>query len=743
MGLFDNEDLAEMREGEKPNKKIDGFGEENLGMGDDLPSEGGLFSNAGSSAISFDEIGFDDEPKKSGDKVVQENAGGKRWEETLKDIVMSGIDLIKQIIDNIIHSSLDDNIISFRNLAIVCGVLGVVCAVLFITGDGNNIALIRATKYFGLGSVYNVLVGIGAISILMLVSYRPCKMEDVEKMVEMIKEEKEEELDEEIELESAYEKSMDDIMKEILGDDYEENDDIGSSDSEDEEDSDDTFSSGGNSGGGINWDEVEDEEEAVQEVQVNAGGIMNRLSLFNTFKTNFPVNNRDFAKINVIDPDDEKFEQMKLIIMKAIAKEMGKEIKDISGETTLLELKDSSMCIEMKVKQPKKKLKASALEENINNYSNDILSLMCDPKQLYSAENSDNNEVSARVEIDGDYFNIIISKPNKNAILVGDILKDEDVEEFICNSKNIFPVVYGVNELGKPIYGDLKNLFSGMIGGFARSGKSWFVASIISQLVSFNTPEQIQLVLVDPKKTPLFSSMEKLPHTAGLLTGDKPNDAKRVIKMLSDINEKEASRRAEILQEAGCDNIWDYRKQGNTMPLIFIFIDEYMTIKKNAEIMSDNRVNYSKQLDNLLSIMTTRLAYVGIFLFMISHRFTGVVDKDARLLSPFRAVFRADDLMKEVFEKSELSNFTKKLVQAGDMGAKIDGSDVKYIRSLGLTTSDKENNDRFIEIAKAFYRMKATVPDMSSIGIGYTRDNQKIHDELFSEDDDKSYQIEE
>lgn len=56
-----------------------------------------------------------------------------------------------------------------------------------------------------------------------------------------------------------------------------------------------------------------------------------------------------------------------------------------------------------------------------------------------------------------------------------------------------------------------------------------------------------------------------------------------------------------------------------------------------------------------------------------------------------------------------------------------------FIHGPAVTTSDSQNTDLIITIARMFYKMGVEIPDMSNIGCGYNRNNDYIKEELGSE----------
>ena len=132
---------------------------------------------------------------------------------------------------------------------------------------------------------------------------------------------------------------------------------------------------------------------------------------------------------------------------------------------------------------------------------------------------------------------------------------------------------------GNSVYGDIVRLKNILIGGTIGSGKSTFLHTMIYNLVTKYSPDDVRLILCDSKQSE-FMHYDEMPH---LLTGHIITDAEPMARMLTwAIHEME--RRYQIFQgkiAAGdpIRNIEDYhaaRKEGEeNLPRIVIIIDEY------------------------------------------------------------------------------------------------------------------------------------------------------------------------
>ena len=151
--------------------------------------------------------------------------------------------------------------------------------------------------------------------------------------------------------------------------------------------------------------------------------------------------------------------------------------------------------------------------------------------------------------------NVILRFANRDSFIV-----DEDYIYYVGSSTDSqptyvtsgsgkLPIITGITELGEVITDDAKIFDTMLIAGKPRSGKSWYVGSVLMSLMMFNSPEDVQFIIIDPKKSTFFKTMALMPHVAGL------HDDSNVLEVMNDIIQNEAERRKELLASNRCDDI--------------------------------------------------------------------------------------------------------------------------------------------------------------------------------------------
>ncbi len=135
-------------------------------------------------------------------------------------------------------------------------------------------------------------------------------------------------------------------------------------------------------------------------------------------------------------------------------------------------------------------------------------------------------------------------------------------------------IVLGRDVSGEPVVADLVNMPHLLIAGTTGSGKSVCITAMTTCLVMNNTPEDLRLVMIDPKMVELVR-FNGLPH----LYGDVETDLERILGVLQWVV-SEMDRRYKLLEETGSRNIDTYnrkmrrRTKGDPLSRIVVIIDE-------------------------------------------------------------------------------------------------------------------------------------------------------------------------
>jgi hypothetical protein len=454
---------------------------------------------------------------------------------------------------------------------------------------------------------------------------------------------------------------------------------------------------------------IEDEEDnepmdldsALNNVMSNS--VVNRQKLFNTFKPMLPKETPDFKDFNMLDTDSSDFQALETIGIKCLANIGNIQLEEVNS--SLESAKETKFVYELKLRRINRVKKTDELAREI---------------ETYMREDSEDDNVNATVAMEGDFYKIVVTKGVNAIITFGDIFQDQNICDFYLNAKNKLPMITGIDELGNVIAEDAKNFDTMLIAGKPRSGKSWYLLSILMSMMLFNTPEDVQFCIIDPKESNLFKTIALMPHVCGL------HNDENILEILDDIINVEAPRRKKLLASNRCDDIWALRKKGIMLPVLYVVIDEYMTVVGNLD--SDGK----KDLNSKLQVLISQLPSQGIRLIFIPHRATGIVDKTNRTMIQFASAVRANN--DDVVDTLGIKKWDRALTKPGDIAIKSSTmKSAKYVKGAALTTDDGDNTIFIETAAKAFYKMGVEIPDMSNMRIATNRDDDYIREQLYGD----------
>ncbi len=181
-----------------------------------------------------------------------------------------------------------------------------------------------------------------------------------------------------------------------------------------------------------------------------------------------------------------------------------------------------------------------------------------------------------------DVVGIEIPNSQSQIIYLREILESELFQK----SSSPLTLALGKDIVGNPFITDLKKLPHLLIAGTTGSGKSVGVNAMILSLLYKNSPDQLKLVMIDPKMVE-FSIYADIPH---LLT-PIITDPKKAIGALQSVA-KEMERRYSLMSEYKVKTIDSYNEQAENngveaFPYLIVVIDELadlmMTGGKEAE----------------------------------------------------------------------------------------------------------------------------------------------------------------
>lgn len=205
---------------------------------------------------------------------------------------------------------------------------------------------------------------------------------------------------------------------------------------------------------------------------------------------------------------------------------------------------------------------------------------------------------------------IQVSNPNPQPVLFREIVESDtwqDVATWPKNGKPKYPVpiLLGKDVAGESVVADLTKMPHLLVAGASGKGKSVCLNSIINGLLMTRTPEQLRMILVDPKRTE-FSNYKTMPHLLVPVVVD-------VRKVLGALRwaAKEMEQRLIKFSDVGARDIMEYNDSvDEKVPYIVIIIDEL------ADIMTLCGTEVTPVLGRLMALARA----TGIHLILATQR---------------------------------------------------------------------------------------------------------------------------
>jgi S-DNA-T family DNA segregation ATPase FtsK/SpoIIIE len=266
-------------------------------------------------------------------------------------------------------------------------------------------------------------------------------------------------------------------------------------------------------------------------------------------------------------------------------------------------------------------------------------------------------------------------------------------------------VVLGEDVAGKHVVADLAKMPHILIAGRTGSGKSVCMNTFLLSLLYQNSPEDLQLILVDPKRVS-FSRYKGIPH----LKTDVVVESKKVVNVLRWAT-GQMDHRYKILEEARVQDVQAYHElteKGEKrriidaetgrvteeffppMPYIVIMIDE----------MADLMATHGKEVEVLIVRLASLSRAVGIHLILATQRpeatvITGLIKANI----PARISFQ---LKSHIDSRTILdASGAEKLLGNGDMlYAAADGKEMRRIQGVFVSDDEVKRVTTFLQKQK-------------------------------------------
>jgi len=276
-----------------------------------------------------------------------------------------------------------------------------------------------------------------------------------------------------------------------------------------------------------------------------------------------------------------------------------------------------------------------------------------------------------------------IEVPNevRESVFFGDIV---DNPKFIHATDPLLLAV-GLDIDANPVYTSIEGMPHGLVAGSTQSGKSVCIAAIIASIIYRNKPDQVKLLLIDPKKVDL-QQFSELPHLVTPIIDD-PKLAVEALKWA--VGEME--RRFDVLKHFKSVNVKDYYERRvsdpefEKMPRLVVIVEE----------ASDLLISGGPEVEENILKLTQKSRAVGIHLILATQRPSADILKGSiKANIPTRFAFKVPSSTDSMVVLDTTG--AEKLLGRGDMLLSENGL-IRRLQGAFLSTDEIEAITQFIK----------------------------------------------
>lgn len=208
------------------------------------------------------------------------------------------------------------------------------------------------------------------------------------------------------------------------------------------------------------------------------------------------------------------------------------------------------------------------------------------------------------------YIGIEVPNRNPSVVAMRSVYESKQYYEQWQKRKTPLYIPLGRDVSGSPVGIDLGTLPHLLIAGTTGSGKSVCIAAMAAALILDSTPDNIRMIMLDPKMVEL-SRFNGIPH----LLGPVETDPERIIGVLRWCT-REMDRRYKLLEEHSARNIDTYnsrlgrRRRDEALPYIVILIDE----------VGDLMLGFPDETEKTITRLAQMARAVGMHLVVATQR---------------------------------------------------------------------------------------------------------------------------
>lgn len=309
--------------------------------------------------------------------------------------------------------------------------------------------------------------------------------------------------------------------------------------------------------------------------------------------------------------------------------------------------------------------------------------------------------------------------PNKVTAIVR-LREVMETSQFLHN-KNRLVLALGRDAAGLVQVVDLAKMPHLLVAGATGTGKSVAINSLLVSLLYRNTPQDVKLIVVDPKRVEL-NLYNGIPH---LLTPVITDHDKAVNALKWAVNEMD--RRYKLLAEAGNRNIVDYNEANELrLPYIVVVVDEL------ADLMAVSQADVESAIVRLAQMARA----VGIHLVLATQRpsvevITGLIKANITSRIAFTVASQIDS--RTILDGSG----AEKLLGRGDMlFVSAEFNKPKRVQSSFIGEKEVKKVVDFFkkQVGSVVYNEEITEKPRMGMNIpGFSGDSDGVDDDLYEQ----------
>lgn len=295
-------------------------------------------------------------------------------------------------------------------------------------------------------------------------------------------------------------------------------------------------------------------------------------------------------------------------------------------------------------------------------------------------------EIRLQIPVPGkNYGGIEVPNKIRETVFLGDLIKNE---EFLQSDDKLL-VALGIDLGGQYVYSDIHKMPHGLIAGMTGSGKSVCINSVLISLLYKNTPEELRLILIDPKMVEL-AAYDEIPHLATPVITDTKMAAAALRWVVEEMENRFNTFKSYRVRDIKSYNELMMRERQTLMPRIVIIIDE----------LADLMIVAASEVESNIQRITQKARAAGIHLIVATQRpSTDIIRGSIKNNIPVRIAFKVASAVDSVTILDH--GGADKLLGLGDM---LYSSGISEQRLQGAFVTDKEINR-----VTAYLRQSGTV----------------------------------